>query len=575
MVDVFVILPDQLFYTEEALSIVLNDNTTHVYMFEDPLYFTARRYHASKLAMHRASMNTYFKLLKKAANVIYVPHTEITTDFIDYLKLKVSPTSVEMFYPNSMDEWGYKLFDTEFNGLRIKFHDSPAFLLTYNWVRAQGGTATSRTTFNQFYKKVRKEFFPQLNPRNSNGVYTPIGGKWTWGDDYNVGLPSTVKIAALPKLSSNSEWKNAIVYVGAIPHVGKFERHPIDGKEALVRLKSFLAYKLADYGGRQNTAVVGNGDSSLDDVTKTLFHSVISSSLNIGILTPKQVATELLIAFRDRHHEIPVNSFETFFRQLIWREYMRMMYINMPSQMRKIPNVFNAKNTISNAYYTGTTNMQPIDHCIKSVLATGYAHHTIRAYWLCGWMIMCRIKPIDIYEWFLTMFVDAYPWVALTNVICAHGSPQFHNSIVIKSSTWITNTSNLKRTKNISWHGNWDLIYYLFIHTNVSKLNRIDAKLSKQWTSKPTTEKRKILESARALAVEYGIISLQKQAKPATPATPTPATPATPTPATPATPTPATPATPTPVTSTTLVRRRRNTVAKISSNEISDTTAKK
>ena len=60
-----------------------------------------------------------------------------------------------------------------------------------------------------------------------------------------------------------------------------------------------------------------------------LFHSSLSSSLNIGLITPKQVIEE--IEKLTKSQTIPLNSLEGFVRQVIgWREFIRGIYQQKP-----------------------------------------------------------------------------------------------------------------------------------------------------------------------------------------------------------------------------------------------------
>ena len=53
-----------------------------------------------------------------------------------------------------------------------------------------------------------------------------------------------------------------------------------------------------------------------------MFHSVLSSSLNIGLLNPSDIIEEVM----KYKNKIPLNSFEGFIRQLFWREYQMYCY---------------------------------------------------------------------------------------------------------------------------------------------------------------------------------------------------------------------------------------------------------
>ena len=54
-----------------------------------------------------------------------------------------------------------------------------------------------------------------------------------------------------------------------------------------------------------------------------MFHSVLSSCINIGLLNPNQILKELK-KYKDK---VKINSFEGYLRQLFWREYQRYCYI--------------------------------------------------------------------------------------------------------------------------------------------------------------------------------------------------------------------------------------------------------
>ena len=54
-----------------------------------------------------------------------------------------------------------------------------------------------------------------------------------------------------------------------------------------------------------------------------MYHSLLSTSINIGLLNPLEIIDDL----KKIKSKVPVNSFEGFLRQLFWREYQRYTYI--------------------------------------------------------------------------------------------------------------------------------------------------------------------------------------------------------------------------------------------------------
>ena len=53
---------------------------------------------------------------------------------------------------------------------------------------------------------------------------------------------------------------------------------------------------------------------------------------------------------------------------------------------------------------------------IRRVQRHGYAHHIERLMVLGNAMLLLRTDPDEVYEWFMTLFVDAYDWVMVPNV---------------------------------------------------------------------------------------------------------------------------------------------------------------
>ena len=102
-------------------------------------------------------------------------------------------------------------------------------------------------------------------------------------------------------------------------------------------------------------------------------HSALSSSMNLGIITPQQIITKA----KDyaEANDIPLNSLEGFVRQIIgWREFIRGIYQNFSEKMIN-SNYWNHNRKLSEAWYTGDTGIEPLDDAIKGALEFGYTHH--------------------------------------------------------------------------------------------------------------------------------------------------------------------------------------------------------
>jgi deoxyribodipyrimidine photolyase-related protein len=225
-----------------------------------------------------------------------------------------------------------------------------------------------------------------------------------------------------------------------------------------------LATRFAKYGPYQ--------DAIVDD-NVFMYHSVISASLNIGLLTVQYVIQEAV-----NTPNIPFNSVEGFIRQVIgWREYMRYIYVyyapeithaNLPDNNRTFRQMA--------PWYKGTTGVYPLDQEIKKAVKYAYAHHIIRLMVFMNFFILCEIHPAIIYKWFMEVVsIDAYEWVMVSNIYAmgyfdkgAMRKPYITTSnYILKMSNYkaahAETRSNAKALPSKSWAQLWDSLFYRFV----------------------------------------------------------------------------------------------------------------
>jgi deoxyribodipyrimidine photolyase-related protein len=182
---------------------------------------------------------------------------------------------------------------------------------------------------------------------------------------------------------------------------------PVTREQALVCLDDFVAHRLADFGPYQDALVDGQ---------RTLAHSLLSVPLNLGLLTPQEVCERVLEASLARP-EVPLSSTEGFIRQVLgWREFLRHVY------RRGMPGLATARGLGHTAdlpafYWTAETRMRCMGEAVRGVLATGHAHHIQRLMVLGNWALLAGVEARQVDEWFLELFVDAFDWVVMPNVM--------------------------------------------------------------------------------------------------------------------------------------------------------------
>ncbi|MCB0997068.1 MAG: cryptochrome/photolyase family protein, partial [Acidimicrobiales bacterium] len=147
-----------------------------------------------------------------------------------------------------------------------------------------------------------------------------------------------------------------------------------------------------------------------------LAHSALSSSLNLGLLHPREVIDAAEVAYRNG--DAPLNSVEGFVRQVIgWREYVWGVYWLWMPEYRDA-NSLGADQPLPPAF-TGDadTDMACVRTVLDRVARHGYAHHIERLMVLGNLALTAGVDPWKMTDWMWSGFVDGAEWVMLPNVI--------------------------------------------------------------------------------------------------------------------------------------------------------------
>ena len=418
--DKFVILPHQLFDKK-----YLNKNSEY-YLWEHPHYFEGYNYNKKKLVLHRASMKYYFDYLKKAKfNVKYIEYNK---------KLPII---------------NYKLFDPVD---KIKLSGTYEIIETPNFF-------LSRDDYELFRKTKSEKFFFKTFFEWSKKKLDIIPNVKSKDKENRKRIPPGTKIPPLPPNKVDDKYiKEAVKYVEKNwpKNYGNCDNFifPVSHKVAKKWLDDFIKTKFKDFGPYEDF---------IDKENNYLFHSVLSSSINIGLINPM----EIIKTISKYKSKIPINSYEGYVRQLFWREYQRFCYIYIDfSKM----NYFGNKKKLDKKWYTGELGVEPVDDCIKIAFDTAYLHHIERLMVMGNFMNISGIDPREGHKWFMEFAIDSYLWVMEQNVLdmafCVSGGMTMRKPYV-SSSNYIANMSNYKRGE---WSEKWDELYRKFMKTHKKQL---------------------------------------------------------------------------------------------------------
>ncbi len=192
--------------------------------------------------------------------------------------------------------------------------------------------------------------------------------------------------------------------------------------------------------------------------------------LNTGLLEPAKVIRKV-IEFVS-HRDIPINSLEGFVRQIIgWREFIRIVYEREGSRQRN-KNFWGFNRKIPECFWNGSTGILPVDNVIKKLLKTGYSHHIERLMVMGNFMLLCEFDPNEVYNWFMTLYVDSYDWVMVPNT---YGMTQFADGGLMTTKPYISGSNYLVKMGNYKkgdWQQTWDGLFWRFMHVHRDYLSK-------------------------------------------------------------------------------------------------------
>lgn len=190
-------------------------------------------------------------------------------------------------------------------------------------------------------------------------------------------------------------------------HFGSLDRFdwPVTRAQALQAADAFFAQRLELFGPYED-AMLWEQDQ--------LYHSLLSTSINLGLLDPMELCRRAEALYDQGR--APINSVEGFVRQIIgWREYIRGFYWYFMPGLQEA-NALEAHLPLPEFYWTGETDMACVADCVRSTRQNAHAHHIQRLMVLGNFALLAGIDPRQVQDWYLVVYADAYEWVELPNV---------------------------------------------------------------------------------------------------------------------------------------------------------------
>ena len=365
------------------------------------------------------SLNIYSKLLEYAIGYECMQErsSEYTTKFVveecyyDAIKHYCTEHKIttvtcmrsnEPYLQEHLEDVASKL---EADGIVMTFTQNVQFLIDLE------------TFAQKFAKPPIMETFYRWMRRESNLLMEdgePEGGQWNY-DQMNRGFDRKFVDVKHAELTPTQGWNKAVEHY-AHELTEREERgheltyHFPTTRDQAQQLMDYFITNLLDRFGELEDAMYSTSDF--------VYHSLVSTSLNFGLLTPQEVVSAV------RRADTAINNKEGFIRQVIGRrEYMFHRFNHYKDTINE-ENFFNNKTPLPYRFWK--TDESPFAdgtklNCVQTVISRvdrlAYSHHIERLMVIGNFTLLMRFNPHSVNKRFREQYADAFEWVVTPNVV--------------------------------------------------------------------------------------------------------------------------------------------------------------
>ncbi len=408
-------------------------------------------HHAQKILAIFAGMRDFAVQLEAAGHRVHylaIDDAANLPTITDNLNALIVKYKIAVFEYQSPDEWRLDVQLAEFVkslSISTQMVDSEHFFTTRDETALLFGDR-KKWLMETFYRQMRAKHGVLIE--EGTKPPKPVGGQWNFDAENRKawpGLPLApadirlLKGKSERKMHDHSALWARIVKAGVKsfgePNTAKFG-WPLNRAEALVQLDIFVAQVLPNFG---------DFEDAMSSKEWRLFHSLLSFSMNVKMLNPREVVAKAEAA--GRSGAAPLAAVEGFIRQILgWREFMRGFY--WAKMQDSLPatyadnNYFNHQMPLPKWFWTGKTQMRCMAAAIGQSLEQAYAHHIQRLMVIGNFALLAGLNPKELHHWYLGIYIDAFEWVELPNTV---GMSQFADGGLLATKPYVSSAAYIDR----------------------------------------------------------------------------------------------------------------------------------
>ncbi len=413
-------------------------------------------HHAQKILAIFAGMRDFAAQLAAAGHRVHyvaIDDAENLPTITDNLNLLIAKYQATAFEYQAPDEWRLDVQLADFaKGLKISSQvvDTEHFFTSRDELALLFGER-KKWLMETFYRQMRVKHDVLIEAGSKPPK--PLGDQWNFDAENRKswpGLPvepADIRILNRPTYDHSALWAtivNAGVKSFGEPNAGKFG-WPLNRAEALTQLDAFIDQVLPNFGYFED---------AMSSKSWRLFHSLLSFSMNVKMLNPREVVAKAEAA--GRSGAAPLAAVEGFIRQILgWREFVRGFYwakfmdmevgesagVNSEASYAD-NNYFNHQLPLPTWFWTGQTQMRCMAAAVGQSLEQAYAHHIQRLMVIGNFALLAGLNPKALHHWYLGVYIDAFEWVELPNTV---GMSQFADGGLLATKPYVSSAAYIDR----------------------------------------------------------------------------------------------------------------------------------
>ena len=408
-------------------------------------------HHAQKILAIFAGMRDFSAQLKAAGHrVHYVAIDDVANlpTITDNLNQLIAKYQIGAFEHQAPDEWRLDIqLENYAKSLSIpaQMVDSEHFFTTRDETALLFGSR-KKWLMETFYRAMRVKHNVLIE--EGSKPPKPVGDQWNFDAENRKawpGLPlapTDIRLLNRATHDHSALWETitkAGVKSFGEPNAAKFG-WPLNRAEALAQLDTFIDQVLPNFG---------DFEDAMSSKSWRLFHSLLSFSMNVKMLNPREVAAKAEAA--GRSGAAPLAAVEGFIRQILgWREFVRGFYWSKmgesagvnPNSSYADRNYFNHQLPLPSWFWTGQTQMRCMAAAIGQSLEQAYAHHIQRLMVIGNFALLAGLNPKELHHWYLGVYIDAFEWVELPNTV---GTSQFADGGLLATKPYVSSAAYIDR----------------------------------------------------------------------------------------------------------------------------------